>query len=810
MHLKTNNYSIMFSNIFKISIRNIRKNSSHTIVNVIGLSLGISAAIVIYSILRFDLSFDNYHSDSESIYRLVRSEKVKDSGDITYDTGIPYPLRLSFKEEFPDVEFLTFVDCNSISGLVTVDYQGKKTKYEEPTGVQAFVMQDFFEIFHYEFLSGNPEKALAENYKVVLSKSLAEKYFGDYQNALGQTINIENYFDLTVTGVVADPPMNTDLPLEMLMSFEIGGAARIWDSWTANSSSVNAFVKLNEGVRTKDFGKKIEDYIQKNKNQDDPKEVSLQLQSLSEIHFNDQYMSTMGRVISLNQIYTLAIIGLLMVVAACINFINLNTASSSRRSKEIGVRKVLGSDRFILIAQFMTETAFTTFIAILLSLGLAELFSINIGYILGYNIPSTSYDVNFFISLAVIFVTVTVLSGLYPSVVTSGLKPISALKNSIGASYKNGLSLRSALVVVQLLISQVLIVAVIVVSQQIDHFINQPIGVDTEALVEFSIPYAENMDRASFKQQLLNVPGVENVTLSNTGTTSVNTWGGVAHYAGADGVVDKDVQIKLIDDAYLNTYGLELLAGKNIKNDSIRRYLINEETMATLGFETYDDALGEEIAVWGKSGNIVGVVKDFKTMSLHYAQQPVVLWYADNSFLAGVKLNNNSADWSETMASVQTIWETQFPDNIFSYNFLDGRISQYYEQERRTSKTFSLFASIAVIIGGIGLLGLMSYMVNTRTKEIGVRKVLGASVNQILATVFSDFVKLVIIAFALAVPISWYFMDMWLQGFDSRVNITFLTFIMALMLSLLMTIIATGYKSIKGATLNPVDALADE
>ncbi|MTI39009.1 ABC transporter permease, partial [Fulvivirga lutimaris] len=382
----------MFKNIIKISLRNIRKNKSHTIVNVVGLSLGISAAVIIFSILRFDLSFDNYHKDSDSIYRLVKTEQVGDGGEIVHDAGMPYPLRESFKEEFPDVEFLTFVDCNSLSGLVTVDYEGERKKYEEEIGVQAFVMQDFFKIFNYQFLSGNPEKALVDNYSVVLSKSLAEKYFGDYKKALGQTINIENYFDVTVTGVVADPPMNTDLPLKMLLSFEIGGSERIWDSWTANSSSINVFVKLNTNADPNEFAKKIEDYIQKNKKEDDPKIVSLKLQPLSDVHFNENYFNAAGRVISYDQIYTLAIIGLLMVIAACINFINLNTASASLRSKEIGVRKVLGSARTLLIGQFLVETAITTFIAILFSLGLAELFSINIEYILGYDIPAIVYN----------------------------------------------------------------------------------------------------------------------------------------------------------------------------------------------------------------------------------------------------------------------------------------------------------------------------------------------------------------------------------------------------------------------------------
>lgn len=796
----------MLKNLLKVSIRNILKNTSHTLINVLGLSVGTGCAIIVFFILRFDLSFDNYHNDPDQIYRLVREEIT--NGESSYYPGIPYPLRLSFKEDFPEVKYLTYVDNNMVSGLVTIETNGKRVKYDEDDQYQAFVMPDFFKIFKYVFLTGGPDKALAGGYSVVLTKSLAQKYFGDYTKAVGKAINVENYFDLTVTAVVEDPPMNTDLPFKMLMSFDIGKDYRIWDSWNSTSTSVQAYIKLNAGVDGDMFDEKIKNYIEENK-KPEPRTQILSAQPLSTLHFDDRYENFSERTITTQEIWTLGIVGLLILLAACINFINLNTALAFKRAKEIGVRKVLGSSRKNIIIQFICETGIITFLSLLISLGLAELFSIKIETIIGYDLPPTIYDGLFFTVLGLIFLAVTLFSGLYPAFVISGFKPISSLKEKIHISYRKGFSVRSSLIVVQLFISQALIIAIIVISLQIEYFMNKPIGVDTEALVEFSIPDTEGINLDNLRERLSSIEGIARATFSNTGTASTNTWGGIIHFAHDEAVVDEEVQVKLIDRNYLDTYGLTLLAGRNINStDTVRRYLINESAMQAIGLKTYEEALGQEIEVWGQPGPVIGIVKDFNTMPLHYKVPPVAMWMSPNVSIGTVKIKGTG--YKDIMAQAQQEWEATFPQYIFSYDFLDDKIAGFYDDERRISKIFSVFAVVAVAIGCIGLFGLMSYMINTRTKEIGVRKVLGAKAVQIISILSKDFAKLVFIAFILAVPLSWYLMNNWLRDFESHITIRLWMFALALGISAFITIATISYKSIKATLLNPVDVLKDE
>ena len=799
----------MFRNIIRVAFRNLTKHKTHTLINVLGLSVGITSALVIFMILRFDLSFDNYHDDSERIHRLVVDDHT--GGEQAHDPGIPYPLRLSFKEDFPGVEYLTMVDDNALYGLVTIEKDGERVKFMENTRNQAFVMAEYFEIFKYEFLYGDPNKVFENNHSVVLSKGLAEKYFGDHLSAIGQTITLENYSDVKVTGIVEDTPMNTDLRFDMLISFDTGGSERVWDSWGSSSTSVQCYIKLLPGVDQEQFGQKIKNYIKKHKGEDDVSVEELRLQPLADLHHNRDYSTYSGRVITYQELITLAVIASLLIIAASINFVNLNTAVAARRSKEIGIRKVLGSDRQALVLQFMGETALVTFLSVLISLGMTELSALKIEALIGYDLPSIQYDFVLVASLLVLFIFVTVLSGLYPALIVSGFKPIAALKNKLGFDYRKGLSIRRSLIIVQLLISQVLIVSVIVITQQIRHFISTPVGVDSHAVVEFRLPGYDEIDLATFKNTLLSRAGVEKVTFSNTGTTSENTWGGLSAYNNGAEIVHEYLQVKVIDDTYLDTYGLKLLSGRNTYLDSVRRYLITEETARVFGIESYQDAIGQELEVWGTPGKIIGVVKNFNTMSHHYEQKPVAMWASPKTphyNLGAVKMA--PGNWGQTIAFIQEEWEKVFPAFIFSHTFLDDTIRQFYESEQRTSRVFTVFAAVAIFIGGIGLFGLISYMVHTRTKEIGVRKVLGARVRQIVRLLASDFVKLVLIAFVLAIPLSWYFMNGWLQDFASRIEITFWIYLFALGCSLLITCMAVGLKSLKAAIVNPVEVLKDE
>ena len=799
----------MLKNIIRIAFRNLIRNKVHTLINITGLSIGITCAMVIFMILRFDLNFDSYHDDPERIYRLVVDSHT-DKG-VSRDPGIPYPLRLSFKEDFPEVEFLTMVDDNAINGLVTIEKDGEQVKFQETTRNQAFVMPEYFDVFNYKFLIGDPKRVFENGNSVVLSKGLAEKYFGDHLSAVGQTVNLENIIDLNVTGIVEDTPMNTDLRFDMLISFDTGGSERIWDEWGASSTSVQCYVKLHPEVDHEQFGQKITNYIKEHKDADDPTNDELRLQPLADLHHNKDYATYSGRVATWQEITTLGVIGLLLIIAASINFVNLNTAVAARRSREIGIRKVLGSSRSTLMLQFIGETAWITFISILLSLGMMELATLNIKTFTGYDLPPTHYDIILIGSVLSLFIVATLLSGFYPAMIISGFKPVAALKNKLSVDYRKGLSVRRSLIIVQLVISQVLIVSVVVITQQIRHFISTPLGIDPEAVVEFRLPFTAKADLSTFKNNLMNLAGVNMVTFSNTGTTSKNTWGGVAAWNNGTEIIHEPVHVKIIDESYLDTYGLTLLNGRNIWIDSVRRYLITEKTMKALGMENYDEAIGEELDVWGTPGEIIGVVKDFNTMSHHFEQKPVAMWIkpkTDNYNLGAVKMG--SQNWDETIAGIQREWEATFPGYIFSYTFLDDTILRFYENEQRTSKVFTAFAGMAIFIGSIGLLGLMSYLVNTRSREIGVRKVLGARIRQIIGLLAGDFMRLVLIAFALAAPLSWYFMNGWLQDFASRIEISLWIFLLSIGCSLLITLLTVGFRSFRAAVVNPVDVLKDE
>ncbi|QSE95869.1 ABC transporter permease [Fulvivirga lutea] len=797
----------MVKNSIRLIVRLLAKNKAHTLINILGLSIGVSAVILVALIINFNLNFDKFHDNTESIYRLVQHHV--DEGRIGRDSATPFPLRLNFKDDNPQVEYFTMVDGNNTQGLVSLMRNGNKVKYEEDDRIQVFVQPDYFKIFHVDFLLGDKEHALDEPYTVVISKNLAQKYFGEYSLALGKVLKIDNVYDLTVTGIIDNPPLNTDLPFEMLISFSTDEKNRAWESWTASSTTVNSFIKLVEGTNVESFEKQVVNYIEDRKEESDPTVVQLALQPFEEIHHDDRYFNYGERVATYHELLAMAIIGLLLLITACINFINLNTAFAVKRSKEIGIKKVLGGSKSSIQIHYLLETGIITLVSIVIGLGLAELILFRIDEIIGYRLPGLEYNLNLLALLSTLLIVVTLLAGIYPSWIISRFSPIQALKNKMSTVSGSGLSLRRVLIVSQILVSQFLIIAVIVVHEQVEYFIQQPLGIDTEAIVEFRIPTTDDIDFGLLGERINRIDGVESVTFSNTGTASTNTWGGTASFNNGDETINTHMQVKLADSSYLSTYGIKLIAGRNISNnDSIRSYLLNEKAVQDLGV-TNEEILGRKLNVWGKDGIVIGVIENFATMSLHNSQRPIALWYAPSMHFRGtVKLRGG--DWKTTINQVQNEWEVFFGDYFFNYYFLDDEIENFYKEEQRLAKTFGMLSGVAVFIGVIGLLGLMSYMVNSKMKEIGIRKVLGAKVSQILALLSADFVKLSLIAFVIAAPIGWYIMNSWLEDFAFRITIGVQVFAVALGVSLFFTLITISYKSLKAANVNPVDVLKDE
>ncbi|GAA5028301.1 ABC transporter permease [Marivirga lumbricoides] len=775
---------------------------------MVGLSIGITATFVIFLILKFDFSFDKYHDDAGNIYRLVKEEITH--GDKDFDIGIPYPLRKTFKESFPEVEHFAMVDMSNGS-LISIEKNGQKIKYGLDNASVAFVTAEYFDIFDYEFLQGTPQSLFNTANAAVLTQSQAENLFGSHQQAIGKSIILDNNYEVLVSAIVADPPANTDLPFQLILNQELGGADRIWDSWGATSSSVQAFIKVHDNVDMANFNHQIADFIQRNISEDNPTEIRLVAQPLAEMHTDFRYGTFTGRLATERETITLALVGILLLLAACINFVNLNTALASKRAKEIGIRKVLGGGRLQLMKQFMMETAIITLIAIFMAIGLSEIATNHIEPFIGYDIPEISYDVSLITALFGLFITVTLLSGLYPAFILSGYKPIQALKSKLNEVDKSSFSVRKSLVVSQLVISQVMIVAVVVVTRQMNFFLAQPMGINSENIIEMPVYDADQTNFENLSNRISEIDGVKHVSFSNTGAASSSTWGGKIYYVknGAEEIASNVVQVKNIDDQYLDTYDIELLAGRNIREDTIREYLLNEQTVKALGVENYEDMLGATVQVWGTDGQVVGIIKDFYTTSLHQEKPPIALWYDKENFTqVAVKIDNSMAD--NILPTIQKEWELSYPDYLFTYSYLDDTIDQFYINEARMKRTFSLFTGIALFIGAIGLLGLLSYIVQSRTKEIGVRKVLGASISEIMQLLTFDFVKLVIVAFLIAIPVSLYFMNQWLQDFTNRISISIWVFLIAFLTSVFITLLIIVYKAFRASIINPVKILKDE
>jgi len=506
------------------------------------------------------------------------------------------------------------------------------------------------------------------------------------------------------------------------------------------------------------------------------------------------------------------LIGLLLFLTACINFINLNSVLIVNRAKEVGIRKVMGSGKIHLILQFLGETFVITMISLAVSIGMVEFAMMNLNPVLGYTLrfaPFADGTIAFFILALPLLVTL--LAGLYPAMSLASFQPIKALKNKIVGGESKGVTLRRALIAFQLIISQALVVSTIIIIQQIDFFNSQPLGLNSSAVVEFEIPERKGVDLRLMKERLQTIPGVQDVTMSNTGSTADNSWGGDFNATVNGKSIKEYATVKFADEDYLKTYQLTLLAGQNLsRSDTANLFLVNEAFVRALGLKDPADAIGISVEYWGRSRKLIqGVVRNFHTSSLHSKIPPVIIMAGTNFFFT-TAIRLQTKDSKEVMGKVEQTWKMTFPNYIFEYTFLDDTISNFYAREKRTSKLITVFAVVAVLIGSIGLLGLVSFMVTKRTKEVGIRKTLGASVSSIMTLFSREFVVLILISFVVAAPACYYAMGQWLENFAYHIEPGIFTFAAGVVLSLLVVLGTVGTISYRAASANPVIALRDE
>lgn len=809
----------MLKNYFKIAWRNIIRHKAYAAINISGLTVGIAACLLIYVVIQYELSFNTYQPNFKNIYHVVTEQRRE--GDMAYNPGVPVPATEALRLDFPQLKVTALV--SSYGSQITVpegnsaNGAGDK-KFSESIGV-VFVEPQYFDIFGANWLAGD-KAALKDPNMVVIDKSRAEKYFGDWKNAMGKSLKMDNLLNLKVAGVIADAPANSDLPFRILVSFitckQHPNEYGYTNDWHSLSSNHQVFVQLPENESPARIDAQLKTFAHKHAGEKGKVGMSNFLQPLSELHFDKRVGNTLGdHLTSKSTLRILSLIATMIIIMASINFINLSTAQSVGRSKEVGIRKVMGSTRGQLIGQVMGET--TIIVALSLILGLVAA-KIALPYL--KNIASVPDDIALLnigsvIFLALATVVIILLSGLYPALVVSGFKPVLALKNKITAASIGGIPLRRGLVVLQFGISQLLIIGTIIAVKQMRYVKEADLGFNKDAILVIPGPTdtVSLSKMGPFKEQLLQNPAVKSLTFISDVPSSDNNWG--TNFYFNNDTKDNGITtfLKFGDDDYFKTFQLQFVAGRGYdRGDTARQAVVNETFLKKLGILDPQKAIGKTVRLGANNKPwlpIVGVVKDFKTNSLRESVKPIVITPSKKAE-GEIAVKIQTSNLSKTVAAIQQQWEKTYPEYAYNGYFLDDNIAQFYQQENQLALVYKIFAGIAIFISCLGLYGLVSFMVVQRTKEVGVRKVLGASINSIVFLFSKEFMILIGIAFLIAVPVSWYLMQSWLQSFVYRIDITIDVFLFAVFTSIILACFTVGYKAIKAALVNPVKSMRNE
>lgn len=802
----------MIKNYLVIAWRNLSKRKGYSLINIGGLAVGVAACLLLYTVVRYELSYDKFNPNYERVYRIVTQDKFSDG--IDYTPGIPFPALEAVRTTFPG--YTSGAMFASYGSQVTVVRPNNTSgaKFIEETGF-FFCDPQFFTIFPFKWLAGSPA-VLEQPNITVLSRRMAEKYFGDWKVAVGRYLRLDNTLTVKVDGILENPPANSDFPLGIVTSYITaktnGNFYGYTPDWGNTTSNFQVYLMLPENVSSTQVNKQLESFSKQHYKQDLASKKLSFLQPLREIHFDTRFGNFGDHVITKATLWTLSLIGVFIILMACINFINLATAQAVGRSKEVGIRKVLGSDRLQLLSQVMGETFLIVLLASVLAVVIGSLCLPYIKHIASIQEQLSVFNWQTALFLTLLVVVVTILAGVYPALIVSGFNPALALKNKITSATVGKASLRKALVVSQFAISQVLIIGTIVAISQMNYIHNADLGFNKEAIlvINTNADSVVHQSQEAFKQKLLQLPGVQAVSFSSDAPSSDNNWSGNFAF---DHRPDEKFNIyrKAGDEDYFKTYGLKILAGRVFeKSDTAREIVVNETLVRKLGLKHPQDVIGKQIRS-GRSSwkTIVGVVKDFNTNSLRDELQPLMLFQRKDRYtVTGIKLK--SSNIPKTRAAIEATWNQFFPEYAFTSAYMDENIARFYEQEEQLSLLYKIFAGIAIFISCLGLYGLVSYMAVQRTKEIGIRKVLGGSIPHILWIFGREFFVLLVVAFLVSAPVAWWLMNNWLQDFEFRVTISPWIFIISIVVSILVAALTVGYRSMRAAVTNPIKSLRTE
>lgn len=804
----------MLKNYLKTALRNLWRKKGSTFINVTGLSLGIAGSLILFLIISRHSTFDNYHTKADRIYRVVHSSKGNDGDRFT--SGTPNTLHGAFRNDFPEAEEVVFASYRSGSLITVPQGNGEEPKkYDEERGV-VFTQPSFFRVFDRKVLIGDAIKGLDDPNEAIVSKKLALKYFGK-EDAVGEIVKYENT-EFKITAVMEDAPVNTDFPFDLMLSYITVQKEREQNGgWNSIWSDEHTYFLLKEGESIASIEARLPEFEKKYMSEEDADRTIFMIQPLKTIHSDERFGNFNYNTVPQSVIITLSLIAVFLILTACINFINLTTAEAIKRSKEVGIRKSLGSTRLQLVRQFLGEAGLVTIFSVIIALVVCQL---SLGFLNPFLEESLTLAGNtmLWVYLALITIVVSLLSGLYPSFVVSAFSPVLALKNAMTNKTSSGYGLRRALVVVQFCISQVFIIGTLVLINQMDFLVKKDLGFRKDAIVNVPIPVNEDIDfedgsdktqvmLRTLKNQVAGLSGVEGVSLNATPPSSGGVSGTRFRIEGKE--EDFRTQVKQVDGDYLGLFKIELIAGEDLKDlDTAQGFVVNQKLADVAGY-TPSEIIGKQISMWGKRLPVVGVAKNFHTTSLSNPIAPVIMMNRMRGY-GNLSVNVNPADMQSTIKEIQKYWEATFPEAIFSFEFLDEQIREFYDSQRRMSILVGIFASMAILIGCLGLLGLATFMANQKTKEIGIRKVLGASVPSIFFIFSKEFAVLIVGGFVLAVPFAWYLTNKFLEQFEYKIQLGPLFFLAGIGISTLIAFMTVGYRSFKAATINPVESLKCE
>jgi len=797
----------MFRNYFKVLFRNIKRNKSYSLINIFGLATGLASCIFIFLFISYETSFDKFYSKAEKIYAVAVEERHASQTEHTL--GTPFPFAEAIRTDFTDLDAVA-----RIYGVeevqVTIDNQlftEKNILFTEP---------DFFKMFDVQFVLGDPVNNLEDPRSIIITEEVAKKYFGN-ESPIGKNIKLDNLLELSIAGVIKSPPPNTTLPFTAIASVKAlteDFLGMNMDRWNVTSTANATFILLPNNMTPGSVVSRFDSFKKKYLPEKDYDINYYSLVPLTELHNNTLY-TYLTYTTSNDTIFIFGIIGLVILIIASINFVNLSVAQAVKRSKEVGVRKALGAHRLQLIRQYLGESMQYTLIAILLALMLVSIFLPKLN-----NFLANGIDLSLFGSIYVplflisIFILVGILTGIYPALILSRFDPTKAFRTDFSNTKRRLFSLRNSLVGIQFIISQVLIISVLVIASQLSLIKNKDLGFDKESIVNVLLPNPDNSKMNVLRSKLLSNPQIKNVSFE-FGPPSSDAIMNTYIQFDADGELKNDlVQMLLVDENYIDLFDIKLLAGSKFsqyaQGDTLYKYILNESMLKKMNLVNPANAIGKPIRVSRYRGEVIGVVEDFHQRSLRDEISPLVM----ANFMPGlfrntsVKISANNIP--EQIEFINSTFTKIFPGYIFDVQFYDEYLNQMYDAEERIFAIIQSFTVLAIIIGCLGLFGLMSFIAVQKTKEIGIRKVLGASIVNILTNLSKQFSKVVILSNIIAWPLAYYVMSRWLEGFAYRTEITIAIFIISGLIGLVIAVLSISFQAVKAALANPVNSLKYE